>query len=56
MVRFHKIAQKLSTCIETDIEGEFSYKRNKGLELRMLLILMLLVMMLDYESLHYKLL
>ena len=37
----HDIAQELSTSMETDIEGEFSYKINKCFELIMLLVMML---------------
>ena len=40
MVDCHKIEQELSTCIETDIDGEFSYKINNVLELIMLLAMM----------------
>ena len=40
MVDCHKIAQELSTRIETDIDGEFSYKINNVLELIMLLAMM----------------
>ena len=40
MVGCHKIAQELSTRIESDIVGEFSYKRAKVLELIMLLVMM----------------
>ena len=37
MVDCHKIAQELSTRIETGIDSEFSYKRSKVLELIMML-------------------
>ena len=37
----YDIALELSTSMETDIEGEFSYKINKCLELIMLLVMML---------------
>ena len=40
MVDCYKIAQEMSTRIETDIDGEFSYKRNKVLGLMMLLAMM----------------
>ena len=40
MVGCHNIAQELSTRIETDIDGEFSYKINNVLELIMLLATM----------------
>ena len=40
MVGCHNIAQELSTRIETDIDGEFSYKINNVLELIMLLAMM----------------
>ena len=40
MVDCHKIAQELSTRIETDIEGEFSYKTNKISEIKVLLAMM----------------
>ena len=40
MVDSYDIAQELSTRIETDIGGEFSYKRNNVLELIMLLAMM----------------
>ena len=36
----HKTSQELSTRIETDIDGEFSYKINNVLELIMLLAMM----------------
>ena len=41
MVDSYDIAQELSTRMETDIEGEFSYKINKCFELIMLLVMML---------------
>ena len=40
MVDCHKIAQELYTRIETDIDGEFSYKMNNVLDLIMLLVMM----------------
>ena len=40
MVDCYKIAQEMSTCIETEIDGEFSDKRNKVSELIMLLVMM----------------
>ena len=40
MAGCHNIAQELSTRIETDIDGEFSYKINNVLELIMLLVMM----------------
>ena len=40
MVGCNNIAQELSTRIETDIDGEFSYKINTVLELIMLLAMM----------------
>ena len=40
MVDCYNIAHELSTSIETDIDGEFSYKRNNVLELIMLLVMM----------------
>ena len=40
MVDYYNIAQELSTRIETDMEEEFLYKRNKVLELIMLLAMM----------------
>ena len=40
MVVCHKIAQELFTRIETDIDGDFSYKINNALELIMLLVMM----------------
>ena len=41
MVDCYDIAQELPTRMETDIEGEFSYKINKCFELIMLLVMML---------------
>ena len=40
MVDCYKIAQEMSTRIETDIDGEFSYKMNNVLKLIMLLVMM----------------
>ena len=40
MVDYYNIGQELSTRMETDIEGEFSYKINKCFELIMLLVMM----------------
>ena len=40
MVDCYKIAQELSTRIETDIDGQISNKRNIVLELIMLLAMM----------------
>ena len=51
IVDCHNIAQELSTRIETNIDGEFSYKINNVLEL-----IMLLVMMFYSDYLHFELL
>ena len=51
MVVCHKIEQELSTRIEIDIEGEFSYTRNKVLEL-----IMSVVMMFYFDYLYFNLL
>ena len=40
MVDCYNIAHELSTSIETDIDGEFSYKINKVLELIIFLVIM----------------
>ena len=40
MLDCYDIAQELSTRMDTDIEGEFSYKINNALELIMLLAMM----------------
>ena len=40
MVDYYNIAQELSTRIETDMEEEFLYKRNKVLELIIFLVKM----------------
>ena len=40
MVGCHKTSQELSARMETDIDGEFSYKRNKFLELIIFLVMM----------------
>ena len=40
MVDCYDIAQELSTRIEIDIDGEFSYKMNNVLELIMLQVMM----------------
>ena len=41
MLDCYDIAQELSTRMETDIEGEFSYKINKCFMLIMLIVMML---------------
>ena len=40
MVDCYKIAQGLSTRIDTDIDGEFSYKMNNVFDLICLLVMM----------------
>ena len=40
MVGCHNIAQELSTRIETDIDGEFSYEMNNVFDLILLLVMM----------------
>ena len=40
MVGCHKISQELSARMETDTEGEFSYKTNKISELMISLVML----------------